>query len=237
MDAGPTAEAASADGQAIDRVQDLAAIGGSVDASSLTEAGSAEVQPIDRASDVPVDLGFAAPDMGSDALSTMVDDAGLTQKDALLERMCWGDGLATVQTLADPSTSAGCADQSLQPCQFPVTLPMSSGKYCMPGPGGYCIADFVYLPPFQAGGAPSCLQCKSAGFQGTALRFVVRVPPSSDFPQLPCPSHSPSGEARFLVWSFDDKALYRIAGTDQMTTIVGVEEVDRSLWNLWTASH
>ena len=195
------------------------------------------VPPADAGQDV-TPTGDAAPDVGSDALPISIDDAGITQKQALLERMCWGDGLATVQTLADPSTFAACVDDTLQPCQFPISLAVGGGRNCTVGLGGgtYCIADFVYVPPFQEGGAPSCLQCGAASVEGTALLFVVRIPPTSAFSPLACPPHPPSSEARFLVWSLDVMALYRIGGTDQMATIVGVEEVDRNLYDQWTSS-
>jgi hypothetical protein len=50
-----------------------------------------------------------------------------------------------------------------------------------------------------------------------------------------CLLSATSPETRFLVWSYDNKALHRIAGTDQMTPITIVDEVDRSLYDQWHA--
>jgi hypothetical protein len=224
-----------------DRPSDLAVFDGSVYVSMM-EVGNPDLRPLDIGNDRPYDLGAEAQDAGSMDLPTQAGDVGVTAKDALLERMCWGDGLAKEQTLADPATSVRCSSGTLQPCQFPVTFVVFqtfSAPYCTAGTSPLCIADFFYVPPFQAGGQSSCLLCAflSAAYPGTTVRFVVRVPPNPalDY-RLACPPSATSPETRFLVWSYDNKALYRIAGTDQMITITSVDEVDRSVYDQWAAA-
>lgn len=72
-----------------DRPSDLAVFDGSVDVSTV-EDGNRDLRPLDIGNDPPYDLFAEEQDAGSMDLPNQAVDVGVTAKDTLLERMCWG---------------------------------------------------------------------------------------------------------------------------------------------------
>ena len=174
-----------------------------------------------------IDTSIASDGVADAQIDLFSVDGNSTSKAALLDRLCWGGGLATSLTLAGSDTSIQCGvDPS--PCQFPLTLDMN----CMPGEGGYCVQTLAYAPPSQPNGQPTCTQCQYPGGTGTALVLTVRIPPLEPNP-LACPPNASSTETRVLALSVDSKAVFRVAGTDQMATVLSIAEVDRDLYAAW----
>ena len=202
--------------------------GGSDAQDARTTTDSARDLPtVESLIDTSIDTSIAIDGVADAQIDVCCVDGDSTSKAALLDRLCWGDGLATSLTLAGSDTSIQCGvDPS--PCQFPLTLDMN----CMPGEGGYCVQTLAYAPPSQPNGQPTCTQCQYPGGTGTALLLKVRIPPLEPNP-LACPPNASSTETRVLALSADGKAAYRVTGTDQMATVLSITEVDRNLYAAW----
>ena len=204
--------------------------GGSDAQDARTTTDSARDLPtVESLIDTSIDTSIAIDGVADAQIDVCCVDGDSTSKAALLDRLCWGDGLATSLTLAGPDASISTQCGVSSPCQFPIVLDL----VCMPGEGAYCIRTLAYVPPSELKGQPTCAQCPAdSSARGTALAITIRIP-QLDANPLACPPNASSTETRVLALSADGKAVYRVTGTDQMATVLSITEVDRNLYAAW----